>query len=79
MLKQIVEKVKMGDYSSDESYFADAIRQGLKGVQNIETVKSKNPGDAHLVIGRFIYHTEDGKKKIADFTIDCEKLLDLDQ
>jgi|SaaInl8_150m_RNA_FD_contig_31_81016_length_863_multi_11_in_0_out_0_2 hypothetical protein len=69
------EKVKWGDYPTDEAYFAEAIRQGLTGNENIKVDKlPSDPGKMHLVTGVFTTISEDGKRINNKFKININDL-----
>ena len=75
MLKDILEKVEMGNYSTDEGYFAACLREGLEKKANVSVKKSKSPRDEHLVEGTFTMFDEDGTTRKIPFSIDAFSVL----
>ena len=75
MLKDILEKVEMGGFSTDEGYFAACLREGLEKKENVSVNKSRNPGEEHLVEGTFTMYDDDGKKKKVPFSINAFDVL----
>jgi len=73
------EGAKQGNYSTNEAYFADVIRQALIKCsakdRKIKVVNEFKPVDAHVVKGFLLITDEDGKPFELPFKIDMYDVL----